>query len=131
MIKDHEKTLRAFMDEWGKSYEAVLKAYDEYLADNVLWDQPPMGTTHTKQEAIALLRDFNQKVGLATFRAEVLNVAVNGDVAFAERIDHLARADGSSISSFPVTGVFKFDEDGKIFFWREYFDAAPVVKAFS
>ena len=60
--------------------------------------------------------------------ADVRHVAVNGDVAFAERVDHLKRADGSLIFSLPVTGVFEFDRDGRIAVWREYFDSAPIMK---
>jgi limonene-1,2-epoxide hydrolase len=117
------------MHEWGRDFESVLAAFRRYLAPNAVWVQDPAPTTRTIDEALALLRDVNQRIGMATFAAEVRQIAVNGDVAFAERIDHLKRADGSLITSIPIVGVFEFDREGRIAVWREYFDSAPVMKA--
>jgi len=129
MQQDNEKNLRDFIAEWGKGYDAVIAAYRKYLSDDVVWDQPPIATTHTLDEAISLLAEFRAKVGLAMFPADLLGLAVNGDVGFAERIDHLTKEDGSLLASFPVTGVFRFNSEGKITHWREYFDSAPVLQA--
>jgi len=129
MKNDHEENLREFIGQWGAGFDGVINAYRKYLADDVVWDQPPIATTRTLEEAIALLHDFRDKAGLAMFPADLLNLAVSGNVGFAERIDHLTREDGSVIASFPVTGVFEFNSDGKIAVWREYFDSAPVLKA--
>ena len=90
--------------------------------------QDPIPATHGIEEAVGLLRDTRERIGLCSFGADVRHVAVNGDVAFAERVDHLKRADGSLIFSLPVTGVFEFDRDGRIAVWREYFDSAPIMK---
>ena len=129
MKHDNEKNLREFIAEWGSGYDGVIAAYRKYLADDVIWDQPPIATTKTLGEAIALLADFRAKVGLAMFPADLLNLVVSGDVGFAERIDHLTKEDGSLLASFPVTGVFRFNAEGKIVYWREYFDSAPVLQA--
>lgn len=128
---DHniEQTLRSFIGEWGKSFQAIVQAFERHLAANCVWVQGPIPTTRTLEQALTLLRGFRDKVGLETFPAEIRNLAVNGRVAFVERVDHLRRADGSIIASAPVTGVLEFDDDGRIVHWREYFDSAPVIAA--
>jgi limonene-1,2-epoxide hydrolase len=127
--RDHETTLRAFMNEWGKDFESVLAAFRRHLAPNAVWVQDPAPTTRTIDEALGLLRDTRERLGLETFAAEIRHIAVNGDVAFAERVDHLRRADGSLITSLPLIGVFEFDREGRITAWREYFDSASLMKA--
>jgi len=129
MQRDHEQTLRAFMQEWGKDFDSVVAAFRRYLAPNAVWAQDPIPATHGIEEAVDLLRDTRERIGMCSFGADVRHVAVNGDVAFAERVDHLKRDDGSLIFSLPVTGVFEFDRDGRIAVWREYFDSAPIMKA--
>ncbi len=128
MAIDHETTLRRFMAEWGKDFESIITAYRQYLAADAVWEQGPIPTTRSLDEAIALLRQFRERVGLESFPADVRQVAVKGSVAFAERVDHLRRRDGSVIASIPVTGVFEFNASGKIAAWREYFDSTAVPR---
>ncbi|MFA5630563.1 MAG: limonene-1,2-epoxide hydrolase family protein [Porticoccaceae bacterium] len=129
MKPNNEQNLREFIAAWGSGYDGVVAAYRKYLADDIIWDQSPLAVTRTLDEATALLADFRDKVGLAMFPADVLALVVRGEVGFAERIDHLTKEDGVVLASFPVTGVFRFDAEGKIVYWREYFDSAPVVRA--
>jgi limonene-1,2-epoxide hydrolase len=128
MTANHEKTLRSFIGEWGENFDLTISAFREYLAPDAVWEQHPLPTTRSVDEAIALLRDFRQRTDLATFPADIRWIVVSGDVAFAERVDHLRRSDGSLIASVPVTGVFEFNSGGKISAWREYFDSALVMK---
>jgi len=117
------------MGEWGKDFESVLASFRRHVAPNAVWVQDPAPTTRSLEEALSLLRDTRDRLGMETFAADIVHIAVNGDVAFAERVDHLRRADGSLIASLPVTGVFEFDREGRISVWREYFDSAPLMKA--
>jgi limonene-1,2-epoxide hydrolase len=127
MAGDLEQTLRSFIGEWGKGPEAIATAFRRYMAPDCVWEQNPVPTTRSAEEAVALLRDFNAKAGVASFPADIRQMVVKGNVAFAERVDHLRRADGTLIASVPVTGVFEFNTQGKITAWREYFDSAPVL----
>ena len=127
---DHEKTLRQFIGEWGNGFDAIVAAFREHLAAGVVWEQHPLPTTRSVEEAIAMLRNFKYLKDVCGFPADIRKLAVSGSVAFAERIDHLQRSDGSTIVSVPATGVFEFNDEGKIAAWREYFDSA-VLKFFS
>lgn len=53
--------------------------------------------------------------------------AVNGDTVFVERLDrHLPKGGGDDDwFELPVTGVCEV-KDGKIVYWREYFDLAVI-----
>jgi limonene-1,2-epoxide hydrolase len=126
MAADHATTLRRFMAEWGKDFETVIGAFRQYLAPDAIWEQGPIPTTRSIDEAIGLLRHFRERVGLENFPADVRQLVVQGDVAVAERVDHLRRRDGSVMASIPVTGVFEFNAAGKIAAWREYFDPTRV-----
>jgi len=128
-MPDIERTLRDFIAEWGKSLSAIVAAYRRYLTPDAVWEQQPLPTTRSVEDAVKMIVSFNESVGMETFGAEILNLAVRGNVAFAERIDHLRRADGSLIASVPVTGVFEFNSDGRIRAWREYFDVGSALRA--
>jgi limonene-1,2-epoxide hydrolase len=128
-VPDIERTLREFIGEWGKSLDAIIAAFNKYLVADAVWEQRPLPTAYSVEQAISLLKTFQNSVGMETFGAEILNLAVQGNVAFAERIDHVRRADGSLLVSVPVTGVFEFNRNGKITAWREYFDATGSLRA--
>lgn len=56
----------------------------------------------------------------------ILRTATNGPVVFMERLDRHRLAEGWV--ELPVTGVWEV-HDGQITLWRDYFDAATLVKA--
>jgi len=58
---------------------------------------------------------------------QVLNIAVNGNVVFAERLD--VTDEGDKHVDLPCNGVSELDDDGKITVWRDYFDAATYARA--
>ncbi|HKT73183.1 MAG TPA: limonene-1,2-epoxide hydrolase family protein [Steroidobacteraceae bacterium] len=129
MAANHEQTIRQFMSRWGIDHETMIAAFEKYMAPDCLWEQDPIPTTRTLDEAVGLLRDFNAKVGLETIVVEIRTVAATGNVVFVERTDFLKRKDGSLIVQAPVTGVFELDSQGKIKAWREYFDSATLMAA--
>jgi limonene-1,2-epoxide hydrolase len=55
---------------------------------------------------------------------KVLREAVSGPKVFLERLDRHRLAD--KWVELPVTGVFEV-HDGKITFWRDYFDVATIM----
>ncbi len=56
---------------------------------------------------------------------QILREAANGNTVFLERLDrHLA---DHGWFELPVNSVFEV-EDGKLVYWREYFDAALIQK---
>lgn len=59
---------------------------------------------------------------------DLLNIAANGDVVIAERLDRTEAGDKSV--DLPCTGVFEM-ENAKIKVWRDYFDIGTYLKAMS
>ena len=57
---------------------------------------------------------------------DLLNIAGNGDVVFAERLDR-TDSNGKHVD-LPCVGVFEM-EGGKIRTWRDYFDLATYTRA--
>jgi limonene-1,2-epoxide hydrolase len=123
----NETNLRRFIGEWGKSFEAAVASFRDHLAPGAVWEQVGSVTTHSAEEAIALLHEMKSKYGIATFGADIRHLLVRGDVAVAERVDHLRRTEGTLIHSAPVTTIYEFDDDGKIRAMREYFDTAGLA----
>jgi len=74
-----------------------------------------------------VLIPFRDKV--ARIEAVVRNVSAAGDVVFAERVETFHR-DGAEPVVLPVVGVFEV-RGSRICAWRDYFDAAQMVAAFS
>lgn len=81
------------------------------------------GTVHTGPAGVVgFLEPFFAPIAKNEFI--VLRRAVAGDVVFIERLDrHLF---GAKWVELPVTGVFEV-RDGKIVFYRDYFDAQVLT----
>jgi limonene-1,2-epoxide hydrolase len=128
MSAAHRTTTERFFQAWNVSFEALLEAFGEHLADDARWEQSAMPTTTSKDEALGLLRGFREQLGLATIDVELLHVASADDVVITERVDHLYADDGSLIASFPVMGRLEFDATGRICAWREIFDPREALE---
>lgn len=81
------------------------------------------GVVHTGPAGVVgFLEPFFAPISKNEFH--VLRRAVAGDVVFIERLDrHLF---GAKWVELPVTGVFEV-KDGKIVFYRDYFDAQVLT----
>jgi limonene-1,2-epoxide hydrolase len=81
------------------------------------------GTVHVGPAGVVgFLEPFFAPISKNEFH--VLRRAVAGDVVFIERLDrHLF---GAKWVELPVTGVFEV-KDGKIVFYRDYFDAQVLT----
>ena len=112
--------LSDFFTSWGVSFDELLGSFD-LLTDRCQWIQRPIPTLTGPHAARRFLLRAHRILGLTTIDVDILRTAVNGHTVFVERIDHLLRADGSTIGSAPVAGIIEF-VDGQITHWREYFD---------
>ena len=100
-------------------YDAALKL----VADTCEYtNPPPFGTVQGPAGIRAVLEPFFAPTRENEFR--VLRAAAAGPVVFHERLDrHLF---GDTWVELPVTGVFEV-HDGRITYWRDYFDAATIM----
>jgi limonene-1,2-epoxide hydrolase len=126
---DHDKTLRRFISQWAVSFEGLLTAFGEFLAEDAVWEKPSVSATHSAREAIDLLKSFKQNFDVTTYESTIRQIIVRDDTAVVERVDHVRRSDGSLMVSLPAMGVFEFNTEGRIAVWRDYFDSATVAKA--
>ena len=83
---------------------------------------PPFGTVRGPAAIRAVLEPFFAPTRENAFT--ILRSAASGPVVLLERLDrHLF---GDRWVELPVTGVFEV-HDGKITYWRDYFDAATIL----
>jgi limonene-1,2-epoxide hydrolase len=85
-----------------------------------------VGLTHTigLEQGLALVAGFEQDMGIARIKVDMLAMAVNGDTVLTERVDHMIDAGGETFASLRLMGIFELQGE-KIVKWRDYFDTAP------
>jgi len=122
-----------FFDRWGKDYDTLCQAFRDYLAPDCVWENAGLPATHGPQDAIdTILRPArDSKIGMVAMLVDIVNIGEANGVVYSERIDHIIRADGSTVMSVPVVGVTEFTDDNKISRWAEYADPTPFVKLMS
>ena len=99
-----------------------------FLADDVEYDNVPMGAVHGIDQVRATLGPFVARfdeVDWPVSRIAATGTADNGTV-FTERVDRF-RA-GETWLELPVVGVFEV-RDGRISLWRDYFDLGSFTRA--
>jgi limonene-1,2-epoxide hydrolase len=99
-----------------------------FLADDVEYDNVPMGAVHGIDQVRATLGPFVARFDEVDW--PVSRIAATGTVdsgtVFTERVDRF-RA-GETWLELPVVGVFEV-RDGRIALWRDYFDLATFTRA--
>ncbi len=121
MPNDPATVIREFCADWATLDTDTMMAY--FTNDPTYHNMPgppAIGTVAVRATIDRFLKNWQNT------EWEVLNIAANGNVVFAERID---RTDtGGKHVDLPCVGVFEM-EDGKIRTWRDYFDMATYMKA--
>ncbi|HEX2173704.1 MAG TPA: limonene-1,2-epoxide hydrolase family protein, partial [Dehalococcoidia bacterium] len=94
------------------------------ITDDVVYHNIPLRPNIGRE---AVVNDFKNILHeYAPVRFEILRSAVNGDVVFNERVDHLT-IKGTPFP-LPVAGVFEV-RNGRIAAWRDYFDMRKMRQA--
>jgi limonene-1,2-epoxide hydrolase len=106
----------------GKDLEAAL----ELLADDVEYDNVPMGKVHGRDAVRDTLGGF--LAGCDEIEWVVHRQAAEGDLVLNERTDRFRT--GSGWMELPVAGVFEL-HDGRITLWRDYFDLPTFTSQLS
>jgi limonene-1,2-epoxide hydrolase len=121
MSTDHEATIRSFFDVWVERDPVRLT---QFFADDGSWSEAnrPGAVGHP-----AIQEVFEMQTGFGSdFSFEFRNLAVVGDTAFTERVDHFSLND--TPMTVYVAGVFEFAPDGRIKAWRDYYDWADLER---
>lgn len=105
---------------FGRSIQA-------YFTDATVYENVGMSATTGITEGLAVADQFAAMTGGGMLRAETLAQASTGNRVLNERIDHMVHADGHTLFSIRVMGIFEVEGD-KITAWRDYFDTAGLEK---
>lgn len=118
-----EEVVRSFFDAHKRlDVEGIIGFFTE---DAVWHNMPAQYEPAVGREAVAeLVTDFFSRTTAAEL--EIINIAVNGNLVFTERVDHCVY--GGTKLDAPVVGVLEIEGD-KIKAWREYFDGHDQVVA--
>lgn len=117
-----EQIVLHFIDCWRRlNLDDVMACFApeaEHRSD--LKSQPYVGHAAIR----ALLADHIQRI--AHYEADVLNIAVGGNVVFLERIERLTMPDGRELT-LPIAAVFELNDAGLIAAWRDYWDTSMAT----
>lgn len=114
------ETVRAFLREMERlDYDAAMT---RVAADCEYVNPPPLPAVRGPAGVRAVLEPFFAPT--LENDLQVLREATQGTTVFVERLDRHRLAD--RWVELPVTGVFEV-RDGKITYWRDYFDAATIL----
>ena len=116
-----EQVVNAFMAAFDrKDLDGALAL----VTDDCYYDNVPLGDMRGREK----MREFLAPIvaGNEPVQFEVLRQAAGDKVVMNERIDRFVMS-GKPVA-LPVSGVFEV-VDGKISFWRDYFDKGMFMKA--
>lgn len=120
-MTDNEKIVREFIAAWSRlDVDEIVSYFAEDGVYHNMPTQPVKGHAALRQFIAAFLKMWSKTDW------DVLNIMSKGDVVIAERLDRTVAM--GRIVDLPCCGVFEM-ENGKIKFWRDYFDMGTYVKA--
>lgn len=116
-----EQVVNAFMAAFDRK---DLNGALALVADDCYYDNVPLGDMRGREK----MREFLAPMmgGNDPVKFEVLRQVASDKLVMNERIDRFVM-NGKQVA-LPVSGVFEV-VDGKINFWRDYFDKGAFMKA--
>ncbi len=118
---DNIAIVTEFIGAWSRLDADELAGY---FTDDGCYHNVPLKPVSGRTEVRDMIAGFTADWTATEW--ELLNIAGDGDVVFAERVDRTQVGDKSV--DLPCTGVFEM-ENGKIKVWRDYFDMGTFLKA--
>ena len=120
------ETVQGFIATW-KVPNGLVAALDKHFTPDCLYENIGLSKTRGPAEALAFFAEFARKIPFVTIEVDMLAIAAQGDAVLTERVDHLKGANGKTLVSIPLMGIFKV-RNGKIYEWRDYFDTVPFSR---
>lgn len=119
--------VESFFKAWeGGTYGELRGAYDDYLADDCVYENSGLPPCRGKPAALALIDGIQAVTDIQSITAEIRGLAAAGDLVFSERVDHHFNSEGIENLTPSICGVMEV-RHGKIAAWRDYFDPAPLL----
>lgn len=124
-IEQNKKLVSDFFGEWGKSYDAMIAAFEATLSTDCLLKMTKTPDLHGIDEIVTFMDRVREAGIIETMEVEVTRMIVADDCVVCERIDVMKSADGTVLANFPTFSVMDI-ADGKIIEWHDYFDSADM-----
>lgn len=125
----NEQTLRTLFENLGPGLDRFKQAYRDAFTDDVTWYMQGWPHVIGIEELDAQLDVLNALMGVeANPILEWRTVDAYDDRVYFERQGSFANADGETIAKWDIFGIFEFNEDGKMFRIRDYFDSTEPYK---
>lgn len=118
---DAERTVRAFLALFHTSRldHAALQAM---LAPDARY-QPIVPIAPVRHGAAGIVDELARQYDLYDECAcDIVHLSVSGRTVFTERVDTVRQLAGGIRTTTHVVGVFDLDDQGRIAWWREYWD---------
>lgn len=131
--EENTNTVHRFFKSWEKGTFADLCAsYREYLAADVLYENCGVPPCHGVEASVALIQFvcLHPKMDIQTIRVDLKSIAATGDLVFTERVDWHYNTKGEATLVPAICGVMKFNKQGKIIRWADYYDPTLMMTAF-
>ncbi len=125
MSQNPEAVVRGFFAEMSTK-GCLLSSVRNWCADECRWENTGLPTAESKAAMLAMMQGFIDGYQLDHIAVDMPSIAVSGNKVLTERVDHLNKADGSTVVSLPLAGVLEV-RDGKIVRWADYFDPRPFL----
>jgi limonene-1,2-epoxide hydrolase len=115
--------LEDLFEGFNGDYDTLKAAMIRHFADDCVWANSGLPTTHGPHEAFALMKGSGDVTGMARCKIVTHKSVESGDVLLNERTDYIIDGNGEVMFELDIAGVFVFEDD-RIVSWREYFDPA-------
>ena len=118
--------LAAFAAMESGTFTEFMRAF---CTADFVWANSGLRTLNGQAEVLAQIArgGFADQIpilkSMASFSADLIHIASNGNVVFTERIDHHWDAQGRDLMTPHITGVIEI-RDGKIAALRDFYDTA-------
>lgn len=113
-----------FIATW-RHPDAFEASFHRYFTPDCVYENVGLSKTRGPAEALAFFAAFAAgPLPFVAIEVDMLAIAATGDTVLTERLDHLKAADGRTLVSIPLMGIFKL-RGTQICEWRDYFDTVP------
>lgn len=119
-------------DRYRQTVEAFCKAWEQldvekiisFMSPDAIYHNVPLAPLSGYEEIRGFLTPFLSAASSCKF--DILTIVADEQRVVTERLDSFSLPDGD-LDELPVLGIFEFDSEGKIKYWREYFDLKTWV----
>jgi limonene-1,2-epoxide hydrolase len=120
---DVQKIVEDFIACWNRG---DVDAAWAMAADDIVWDNIPMGPAKGIEACKALMAQFPPIEGIEFVTHHIV---AKGNIVMTERTDKFLV--GGKWRAIRLMGIFEINTDGKVQHWRDYFDMAEFQREFA